>query len=645
MIPRVRRSLTVALALAGAPLTVLAAQGDLVDLVPAETYSVVHGVTDPACAIPDQYSDEVIDAIVDARFDDWALDTIVALGARDTDREELDSIRNVVGSLLGMVRWRDFVANEYVYAESTLPFAPGVPVPSYLLMSRPPQGRTAELEASVSGLLASISAIARDDITYHVRDEALPHLYALSIPEAGDLSVLQIAFTSDTVIVGMGADYFEQAVLLVAGGEGRRLTAQPVWERAFAGLPARGSTRTFVDTRTMMSGLQGIFGFIAQREHDARYWQSLVNDAFHLVDFVDTVASTTHCDGTDVITESITRFQGDAVEQNPLYALQPGPASGELLEYVPADVVSFSMSGATDVRPLWGYVLDRLRDYWPQAEDALWSLEVAEAFIDLDIEDDVLSWLGSESVSIELPSTRRGATPGSTDSITLMRLENPAAARKVLDRFDAVFQTAAPRLMEKLNEELERNGVPFLQNVRVDIGPATGLYPMLSRLQVRVGALPIPELTFGVLGNLFIVTSSDDALETCMAVAAGELDGLWEHDLLADVATREGISTASLVPYGRQMAQTQAIVAGITGGLAGMGQSLGGQTPREAKVMINAVAELVPRIQGVLGVVDFLDTGASYGELREDGMAHYERKLVRLLEPQARPSYVADGGR
>ena len=110
-----------------------------------------------------------------------------------------------------------------------MPFsAPGVPVPSYLLMSRPPEGRTAELEASVSGLLASIAAIARDDITYHVRDEALPHLYALSIPQAGDLTVLQLAFTSDTVIVGMGAEFFERALLLVAGGEGRALTAQPV---------------------------------------------------------------------------------------------------------------------------------------------------------------------------------------------------------------------------------------------------------------------------------------------------------------------------------------------------------------------------------------------------------------------------------
>ena len=616
----------------------------LLEVVPVGTASLWHRRAAPETALVDAYTREVAQAVLDTNLGAFAIDSLEGAGVDPELIRYLRSLRNTLTTVGAVVPWDDLLGEEFVWAQTTTPpFLPGMGFPSALLAARPTPERAEEVETSLAGFFGSMAAFFGSNVRYEMHTVVDDHggetrLYRITTPLMGNAGLVSMAARDGMLVLGAGDAYFHDALSLLQGtGEVQRLALSERFRTAFDGLPADAPSHRYLDIPLLLESADDVTQVLA--DHDVRggLVQGLVNESLDLVSHVETVASATHMQGTDLITETMTRFDPMRAAENPVHgAGLPAPASGELLTYVPADVISFSSRGTVDLVPLQRHVERRMTDEWSWAEDALWAFHVLEAAVDLSIEHDLLSWIGAEHVQISIPA-RNGYDDGSTDEILLCKVRDPEAARKALERAEAIYAAAAPRLLEGLQGFVRDIAEDFVPEVT--LGPADGMFRSLSRLSVQAGPFQA-SVTYGVLGDLLVVSSSEDGLMSCIMVAAGEEPGLEERPLMAGLLGRDDLSGLTLTPHGRQMAEATMSVQSMGPMLQGV---LGGMTSENSGLghCLDAACGALERIGTAMETVDFLGDGIATTRVLEGGMAHYEREVVHLLAPSERPSAPA----
>lgn len=599
---------------------------DLVDAVPAGTASVCSWISGPETAQLEAEVLEVVDAIVAARFDDFVFDTMGIMGASEELVTELSAIRNLFTSVGGVVPWTDLVGHQLVYAETAAkPFLPGCDVPSMLFITQPEAHRMEALEAGLNGVLGAFAARMAGPIRYDIerQPELATTIYKLTLrTEHGDTAMLSVAVLDDTILFGLGQEYFETSLALLRGAELPRLTDSNRWHEAFGDLPIYAAGCTYLDVPQMVHGLDDLAGLITDSTFNGGLWQGFLNETFELAGAIDTVATTIDCRGDQLVTASLTRLSPNtpALVRSGLAQ----PSSGELLEYVPHDVIAFNSRGGVDLDPAWQWTREKLSSEWSAGDDLLWLAELAQATLDLWIDRDLLSWIGSEHLSMTVP----GDTGAAPQTVFISKLADRAGAQRCIGRLEGVLKVLLPRLVGGVQNLLSENelDLPF----DVAIVPAEGVYPGLKQLKITVGQLPLPTMTYGFMGNLFVATTSERALERSLAVAVGEEDGLWDHDLLAEHMGRNDLCTVSMVPVGQQITETVSAIAGAHTMVRGL---IGGAVANDpqASAVLDQVTVLVDRVTDIMLKVDFLGDAVTISEVREGGMARYELTTQALV--------------
>lgn len=623
-----------------------AGPGDLLGVVPAGTASVMTWRSGPDTARLESELGEVADALLEARFDRFLFDSLDRLGAPRELTQELAAIRNLMTTVSNVVPWSDLVSNEIVYAETPVPaMLPDTDAPSMLLACRPDPAQLEDIENGLAAVLGALAGTVGTSVRYDIEvDDQDTTIYEITLRSAGDPALLQVAVHGDTLLMGLGETYFRQALALTRGEPGPRLADTPRFRRAFGELGHDASGRSYLDVPMVLGGVEDSTSLLADHAFQAGFWPGLINDALQLGQSLDTVAGTVRCRGDRVVTASLTHFQG---ETSPVVRSGlPETARGGLLEFVPADATSLTMRGKVDIAPAFRFACDQFRRAWGPAADLLWMGEVTGAAMDLRIERDVLPWLGAEHVSMTLPSRRGG---NGQDQVLLARLDDRAGARTCLNRIDGVLELTLPRLVGQLKEWTAGNEA--LQELDIQVTPAEGLFGNLKRLKVTGLQLPfpIPTLTYGLMGDLFVLTTSEDALQSCLAVAAGEEDGLWEHELLGELMLSDDLAGVSLVPTGRQLAEQAAMVRGLGGMVAGLFSSAASQAERQhrdqgrpgepdgtLRAAADTVNGLVGRLADVLDTIDFLGDVVTVESSRDGGLARFETSTYQLLDPTGR---------
>jgi len=614
----------------------------LLEVLPAGTASLWHRRAGSDTALVDGYAREVVQAAIGTRFDQLLLETLEAAEVDPELVRQLASLRNMLGSVGAAVPWHQLLGREFVWAHTmTPPLAADIGLPSALLAVRPDPDRARELETALAGAFGATAAFLSSYVLYDI--ETLPdahggetRIYRLGVPMFGDVALISLAARDGLLLLGLGEEYFRAAVELMRGAsEGRRLVSDPRFERAFEGLPTDAPSHSFLDVPLLLAAAEDAGQVLAEHDLRSGLLQGMLNETLDLVQHVDTVASASHLEGTDLVTETFTRLDAERMLAAPLAGAGTAQrASGELLAYVPADVVSFSLRGPIDLRPLYSHVQQRLIERWSWAEDALWAFHVLEAAADLSIERDLLSWLGAEHITLAIPSRQKFAGPQDLDTVLVCRVGDPLAARKSLARAEGIVQAAAPRLMGGLQDLVRQLAPAYVPELT--IGAATGGLPGLSRLTLSAGEVRL-SLDYGVVGQLLLASTSENALMTCMMVAAGEEPGLEERDDLAGLLGRTDLCSARLQPHGRELAATAETLLSIGPMLRSwLGPQLEG-SPGFASG-IGLLGEVCARLGNVLAGIDFVGDGLTTSELREQGLVYYERSVLHLLSREARPS-------
>lgn len=611
----------------------------LQELAPASAYSLWHMRQDPSMQFVRDGTEKVMKAIQDARFHELAIEALDMAGADSEEAEQLSGLIDLVTALVSSVDWEALTENELIYAEG--PKAPTHWSPpglgSMLLASRLDSDRVDEIEGALANLLGAAGGLTEElDLQREERsggDGSTTRVYSLRVAGMDHMPLLQMAVRGDLLMLGFGSEFFDTALEILEGKSSQSLVRTRRFKNAVGTLPESTSSLMYFDAHRLFGWLKESIPQVMMTMPGAQQAIAPVQDVLALADFADTAVTTIHADGLDLVSECWTTYRPEAVEAgNPFYlAMRGAQPTGELLDFVPANAISFSLSQDIDLRPFYRWALERFEFYMPQASDTLLEIKAAQAIMDLSIEDDVLSWLGSETLAVTLPSER---FPGTTETVMISRLRDPAGARKVIDRVHAVFDAVVPPLLERLEEELASKGEssPIRKLKMTD---ASGSYPSMKQLEIAVTVpqlpIPLPQIptvTFGVIGNLLLITTSEQALETVFAVAAGETDGLWEHPAFVDGQRlpSQAVSSMSLQPLGLQMQETAAVFGTLS---ATMGFVLRSQPSQD--MPLELMSQAMQKVAGILRSIDFYDDVVCYSEMSEDGMTRYSRSSTRYL--------------
>jgi len=617
---------------------------DLTRVVPANTYSYMHTVDDPSMRFVTEHSMEVFQAVRDARFHEIALNLMREADAPRDDIEIAEGLIEMISGMVDSVAWGDLVANEVVYAEVAIPVMGEMTPPgvfSYLFACRPDTDKLPGLERSLAGILEEIADATPEMVMrQEVRPSALPtRVYSLAYDDGKqEWPFLQLAARGDILLAAFGAETFEDSLALLEGRSTDSLVDSDRFKNAVKPATADSPHLMYFDVERFIDAMfERIRPMVLSQTGDERHVRQALTDLHELVKFVDTSVTAMHAEDNLLVSECWTSFDPIAVaNNNPLYESFASPAeASELLEYVPARATSWNMHGGVDLRPVFQFALDRLRAYVPESELGMLYLRGAEAVMGLSINDDILSWIGSESVWLTVPK-RSG--PAGEDWISISRLRDADGAREVMRRFTNVCTDVLPGMTDQLEYWASReDAVMFLP--RIKIRDNDGSYPSLKRVsisfkltQVPIPLPQVPDFLFGTIGNLLIVTTSEDALQDVMDVAAGEAPGLWDHPAMADGRLPRGNATScSFMPVGRQIAES-AQAFGTSGLMAAsfIGQAAGND-PKGAR-MADVMAQMMTKISQVIASIDFIEDEVSFSQSRRNGLLSYSRTTTRYRD-------------
>jgi len=663
MSPVLRRSLLPLLGLlAASP----AAAGDLSDAVPSDAYLYVHCRDVPGGEPIDAYFDEVARAVIEARFDESIVDIMVTVSPQG-EAEKIRRIHEVLVDIVGQVPWSEIGSEEFVFAEAMRAHANNFG--SVILVAsdlRP------EAVPSVHRGLLQLSLVAANlgdgliedgvELQLVVSEQGEREVYtADALAEQGmqrvgrpgttleyvlDVAghtVAVLAFQEETMVAGLNLGCRElvtSSLALLRGEPGvESLTGTRRFRETTAKLPTEGAASTFyMDFPNMFRPVQDfVYGILVKERAEPR-WFNLVEDVFALTEVLDSVASVTHYDGYRQVDTTLFQWADDPTTTgNPLYLATKGREPvDELLEMVPAEATSFTVHGGADLLPLYHWAQDMVREYVPRGEMWLGHLRGIEALFAIDIEQDVLDYLGSPFVSVDLPpAPEASGLLALGENIMLQRVDDPERLRRLDERCETMLEAWLPMLRVGIQERARGNPMMAFE---LEAGEPLEAYPGVKEWTLSVPMMGRVPIVTGYVGDLAVTASSQRTLDAVMAARRGEAPRLVDQEHMAGLLPDGPIASASMIRYEEML---QGLVQGLN--MAGtMVNILAGalSDDEQAANAVQACAGMIPKVARVLQSLDFLDRTVTVGEVPQgDGLSCVSRSTTIYKTPEERVAW------
>ena len=610
---------------------------DLMQLVPSETTTASQWHSNSRSAPLEGKIFGVVEAFMEADLDGFVLDACEILGVSEEAMREVRSVHNLVRSMGGLLPWRELLGGEVVYAESSQS--------GMLLACRPHPSELKNIERGLAGVMGGVAGMLIMPLRYDVERDATAGMTLYRITPRGSRdapALVQFAVRDGVVLLGYGQEYFGRSLDFLMGASGERLATSVRYLEAFGELPEDVAGRTYVDMRSMSNDLETLNAELAKREFNAGGLQGMLNGLVDLTASVETVASVMHCDGDMLRTETLTRF--DPESSDSVRAGLAQPASSRMLDYIPADAYSFDMRGQVQPAQIFTSMRENWAANWEPASNLLFAYDLFEATMGLSLERDVLSWLGSEQIQVHMPSRhskrRKGPKPGESDTITICHVRDPEGARKCLERLEGIFDVLAPVALERTKGLLTQIGQEGMTSwIQLAREQKFEQFPELRRMRVMLPMMPMPPMVYGIVDDMLVYGTSMEAVETCLAVARGEQEGMFEHRMIGGLMGRDDLCSARMTPAGSQYSGWK---SGLGMGRTGL-QFAQGMTQDADPRLADAVGlglDLVGRLEIVLDSLGFMGETLTHSSIREEGLARYELSSMQLKLPGARREVV-----
>lgn len=241
---------------------------------------------------------------------------------------------------------------------------------------------------------------------------------------------------------------------------------------------------------------------------------TLADRAIKWLDLVQWVGSVTNLTKDGIVSQSYIKLNPNATANNFLEMLLAKPTRHDSIKFAPTDVISYSAFNLLDLPKLWQMVMGFVESMPPEmSREVLGSLQEMETMMGIDIEYDLLSWMGNEIALLQtgftMLSPRMGAGTGGAIPQLLLSIQT-SDSEKAAQSLGRLTDVVAMTLAATTGVVLEWDTVDYAGN------------------QIRTAALPnVPYQPSYVVTEQYVLISTGLAeLKVALDCASGTATNL-----------------------------------------------------------------------------------------------------------------------
>lgn len=518
-------------------------------------------------------------------------------------------------------------------SERELAFAMRVEAPfggDLVLLLMPAADRVARDFEGLSAILKSLVGLAPEGTLVLNTDgegDAIIHKLALADPNVP--LKLTLARQGDVLVLGIGSSLAEQSLALLRGaapGPGQTLASTARFRAAFQKLPPPQDSLFYLDVDRLMAQCRTLAKLLADHlgplaasapaadappPAEPFAWLPRLVEALDVWETVAVVESTS---GMQTRSEQLTVLRAEA-ETRPLYRVLYGRGPvRDPLRYVPKEATDVSVTSGLDFRALYQEILAFVEREVPGGADLLTGWKESQARMELDVDADVLSWLGSSLTTFSAPIP----TPFLPGWVWIVEVRDEEKARAALERLAGWLDTLLVA-QRGLVEDAEMEGAAGFKRII--------LPPMIAML-----AAPLGKPMFGVTDGRLFIANGPEILGLALKAGRGEGETFARNERFA----AEGLPLPSEV------------VAFSFSDLSKLGESLGQALPAAAfaarmaqpdaakNPVMSSVLNVLSKIGTVCKELNFYRSACSV--TTREGREVHTRSVTNYQEPPKPPA-------
>jgi len=534
------------------------------------------------------------------------------------DPEQFEQRWQQVADALAGVDWATLGEREAAFA-AKLEF----PAPQWVVLLKPPADKLAGDFDSFAALLEMMAGISPQELDATSETIGKTDVRRLSFVHAPFPITFVVARHEDTLMLAFGTTMVEQCLALLGGEAGQTLASTPRFKEAFAQLPPPGESLFFMDVEKFLLQIRSFASAAMQladpggetldpraRPRLDPKMRALPDKLIDAVDLFEYAAAVTRTEGMRTEAESVLVLREDA-RSRPLYkALFGTPPVSQPLKFVPRDANDVSIWSGFDFAALYRTLLDFVTENVPSGDVGVTHWQELQRAWGLDVEQDLLSWLGGGMYSFKIPGPMAYSA---TEFALLIDVRDEDKAREMLDRF---FEFLEPKLAPQSGTIAD-----------AEVEGAEGFRSVLLPLMAMIG---VDRPTAGVAQGKLIIGSSPKVISRALRTAAGSEPSFVENERFEEEGLKladpvVAFSFTDLTKLGEELSQMLAMVP-----MVGMVNPELMKAP-PARAIVSTLSKLSP----VVRQLDFFQSSCS--QTTSDGRTYRTKSITNYRKPPTRP--------
>jgi tetratricopeptide (TPR) repeat protein len=338
-------------------------------------------------------------------------------------------------------------------------------------------------------------------------------------------------------------------------------------------------------------------------------------NAVGIIDYTATVETT---DGYTTTAQTLVMLAPDAKER-PIYGMfGDRPLMDDFERYLPAETLSFSITGGVDLGGLYTFIEDTVRLAGQPGEEALAKWNAIQAQLGFDVRRDLTDWIQGDTISVTLED---GA-----GSVTLVKVYDEKAAK---EKIGAAIEFTTTKLREIISQKRELAGLAMLS-----FRTSPVKHEELEGFQnIYFSMVPEPGV-WGTKDGYLIFGTSADAIALVLATARGEHPNIRTNErAMREMLVPEGsfaaVSLTDMRGLGTEIEQGMGMVSMMT-------SMMGAMIPEpELRPVLTKISSMLGKLAPVVRKVDFYKS-SSMITTTDDGLTWHTKSVTNYFSPEER---------
>ena len=478
----------------------------LIRAIPADAALVAHSRKHDGQAFYNEQMERVWQAVEQQHFEKDIRTLMKGLVQQNEgDPAEFDQQWQQFNDLLLAVEWSSLFEREGAFAMKM-----SFPAPELIMLGLASPEKAKANFVGLEKILKELIALAPEgELVFNTQGEGDSVVHTIGFANApipvGDL---MLARQKDVLLLGFGQTMPEQALALLRGEAGQTLAETERFKAAFKQLPPPSDEAFFMDMTRFMGQLRAyVEAGMSMSDPTGEALEPKIKElpgkifeAIELFDYIAASSTTNDLKNT----EDVIAVLSDNAQSKPLYKVFF--SNGTLkkpLKFIPQEAQNCMAWSGVNLKSLYDVIIAFIGDAVPDGEGLLAQWEEIKPTLPVDIENDILSWVGGEISYFALPA-KSAYQPGPW--ALMISVTDEVKAREMLTRG---FEQLEPMLAQS-------NGA--LRDAKIE--GADGFKVVVMPMLAMVPGLGSP--TLGIQGGQLFFGSSPMAISAALETASGK---------------------------------------------------------------------------------------------------------------------------